>query len=133
MMQDWHSVETRVIYGDTDQMGVVYHANYLKYMEVGRTELLRSRGIAYRDVEAMEVLLQVVQVEVKYHRPAQYDDVIEIRSRVAQLGHASIVIENEICRDGEVLVTGKVKLASVSAVTRKITAIPDRLRTILGE
>jgi acyl-CoA thioester hydrolase len=102
-------------------------------MEVGRTELLRSRGIAYRDVEAMEVLLQVVQVEVKYHRPAQYDDLIEIRSRVAQLGHASIVIENEICRDGEVLVTGKVKLASVSAVTRKITAIPDRLRTILGE
>ncbi|MBO7741249.1 MAG: acyl-CoA thioesterase [Victivallales bacterium] len=130
-MEDYSSAEIRVIYGDTDQMGVVYHANYLKYLEVGRTEMLRQKGIAYRDIEAMEILLQVVQIDIKYHRPAQYDDIIEVRSRVAEMGPASVLIENEICRDGQLLVSARVKLASVSAITRRIAPIPKALRAVL--
>ena len=70
----------RVRYAETDQMGVVYHANYLVWFEVGRTDLLRAQGWTYRDMEASGVALPVIEVECRYRKPARYDEEMEIRT-----------------------------------------------------
>ena len=124
----YFSTSIRVTYGDTDQMGVVYHANYLRYFEISRTEMLRAQGLAYRDLEAEGVLLQVVHCEMDFHHPARYDDLLEIRSVVTQAGKASLVIASEVWRDDTRLVTGNVKLAAVARQTGRITPLTPRLR-----
>lgn len=68
----------RVLYGDTDQMGIVYYANYLRFFEGARNEWIRSLGLAYREIEARGVMLPVLDCSVRYQRPARYDDVLEI-------------------------------------------------------
>jgi acyl-CoA thioester hydrolase len=73
-----HQTAYRVIYGDTDTMGVVYHANYLRWFEIGRTELFRHMGMPYREIEARGLMLPVSEVKCKYLNPARYDDVIII-------------------------------------------------------
>jgi acyl-CoA thioester hydrolase len=75
-----HSTTYRVIYGDTDTMGIVYHANYLRWFEIGRTELFRHLGLPYREIEAKGLMLPVSEVKCKYHTPARYDDVLVIRA-----------------------------------------------------
>ena len=75
-----HSSTYRVIYGDTDTMGVVYHANYLRWFEIGRTELFRYLGLPYREIEARGLMLPVSEVKCKYLTPARYDDVIVIEA-----------------------------------------------------
>ena len=75
----------RVRYADTDQMGVTYHANYLVWFEVGRTDWLRESGWTYRDMEDAGVSLPVIEVFCQYHQPARYDDEIEIRTRATAL------------------------------------------------
>ena len=121
------SQQIRVTYGDTDQMGIVYHANYLNYFEVSRTEMMRSQGLTYRSMEAAGVLLQVVHCEIDFHRPAHYDDLLEVRSVVSRMGKASLVISSEVWRGKEHLVTGKVKLASVSRQQGRIIPLPQQL------
>ena len=121
------SHQIRVTYGDTDQMGVVYHANYLNYFEISRTEMMRSQGLTYRALEAAGVLLQVVHCELDFHHPAHYDDLLEVRSVVSQLGKASLVISSEVRRGEERLVTGKVKLAAVSRQQGRIIPLPPQL------
>jgi acyl-CoA thioester hydrolase len=97
----------RVIYGDTDQMGVVYYANYLRYFEIGRTEYLRACGARYRDIEAKyRMLLPVVDAQVSYKSPARYDDLIEVQTTVARIGRASIRFEYQIFREQTLLVAG---------------------------
>ncbi len=117
----------RVAYADTDQMGIVYHSNYLRYFEVSRTEMLRSQGLAYRDLEEEGVFLQVVHCELNFHHPAHYDDLLEIRSTISQLGKASLVISSEVWRGELRLVTGEVKLAAVERQTGRITPLTPRL------
>ena len=75
-----HSTSYRVIYGDTDTMGIVYHANYLRWFEMGRNELFRHLGMPYKQVEAKGLMLPVSEVKCKYLTPARYDDVIVIRT-----------------------------------------------------
>ncbi|MGD8703489.1 MAG: thioesterase family protein [Desulfosarcina sp.] len=75
-----HSTTYRVIYGDTDTMGIVYHANYLRWFEIGRTELFRHLGLPYREIEARGLMLPVSEVKCKYLTPARYDDVIRIQA-----------------------------------------------------
>ena len=100
--------EIRVIYGDTDQMGVVYYANYLRYFEAGRNELLRAKGVVYRDFEReFQVSLPVVDAQVSYSRPARYDDLLTIETALAKLGRASVRFEYRVLRGEELLVTGK--------------------------
>ena len=77
-----HSTTYRVIYGDTDTMGIVYHANYLRWFEIGRTELFRHLGLPYREIEARGLMLPVSEVNCKYLTPARYDDVILIEARL---------------------------------------------------
>lgn len=121
----------RVIYGDTDQMGVVYYANYLRYFEAGRNELLRRLGVNYRSFEEAEGrLLPVVEVAVRYRRPARYDDELAIHVAIPRVARASLTFVYAIRRvaDGEELVTGQTVHACVDAAG-KLARIPDAIRT----
>ena len=101
--------EIRVIYADTDAMGIAYHANYLRWFEIGRSEWLRQIGYAYARLEKEGVWLPVTEVNCVYKLPAYYDDVLEIASWVDKLGGASIIMAYEIKRKvtDELLVHGK--------------------------
>jgi len=123
----------RVIYGDTDQMGVVYYANYLRYFEAGRNELLRRLGVSYRSFEEAEGrLLPVVEAAVRYRRPARYDDELGIHVAIPQVGRASLTFVYAIRRvgDGEELVTGQTVHACIDAAG-KLARIPDAIRTAI--
>ncbi|MCX8038326.1 MAG: acyl-CoA thioesterase [Candidatus Sumerlaeia bacterium] len=89
----------RVTYRDTDQMGHVYYANHLVWFEIGRTELVRQFGQAYRDLESRGVFLPVIEARVHYRAPARYDDVLEIRTRVAKLSPVGIAFAYRIVRN----------------------------------
>jgi acyl-CoA thioester hydrolase len=101
--------EARVIYADTDAMGVAYHGNYIKWFEIGRTEYLRQIGYPYARFEEAGIWLPVTEVACKYRRPALYDDLLDIASWADDLGGASIVMGYEITRrgSGELLASGK--------------------------
>ncbi|ADG70932.1 thioesterase family protein [Brachyspira murdochii] len=92
-----NKTEIRVIYADTDQMGVVYHSNYLRYFEIGRTELLRELGISYKDMEEKyNVMLPVKEAFVDYKISIKYDDVIVVHTSVDKLRNASLKLKYEI-------------------------------------
>ena len=93
----------RVSYGDTDQMGVVYYANYLELFERGRTEMLRSAGLTYRDFEQAGYLLPVHEAHCRYHRPAHYDDLLTIRSWIREMRGVRFTVACEILRGDELL------------------------------
>ena len=109
-----HEIQIRVRYEETDQMGVVYHGNYFTYFEVARTELLRSRGISYREMEESGTFVVVVKAECSYRRPAKYDDLITLKSRVKRITRVRIEHEHEVYRDNELLATGLITLAVVN-------------------
>ena len=129
----YFSNQIRVAYADTDQMGIVYHSNYLRYFEISRTEMLRSQGLVYRDLETEGVFLQVVHCELDFHHPAHYDDLLEVRSVISQLGKASLVISSEVWHDGNLLVTGRVKLAAVARNTGRIAPLTARLTAAIRQ
>jgi acyl-CoA thioester hydrolase len=107
--------EIRVIYGDTDQMGVVYYGNYLRYFEAARNEWLRAKGACWRDVEAEHsVYLPVAEAKVSYKRPARYDDVLGVETRLGDLGLVSLRFDYRVVRGEEVLALGHTVHACVS-------------------
>ena len=91
-----NKTEIRVIYADTDQMGVVYHSNYLKYFEIGRTELLRELGISYKEIEENGILLPVKEAFANYKVSIKYDDLIIIHTQIEELKNVSIKLKYEI-------------------------------------
>src|SRR3954470_16909676 len=86
----------RVIYGDTDQMGVVYYANYFRYFEFGRSEYFRAHGGSYTEVEKQGTRLPVIEATCHYKAPARYEDVVLIRTRIDDLGPASVTFGYEV-------------------------------------
>ena len=122
----------RVIYGDTDQMGVVYYANYFRYFELSRAEYLRALGWTYREMEAEGALLPVVEATASYKASAKYDDVLIIKATVTQLRRVSLQFEYEIRReaDGTLLVTGKTMHACIGR-DGKPTRLPDKVAELL--
>lgn len=107
----------RITYRDTDQMGVVYYANYLVFFEIGRTELIRGLGRSYDEMEKSGIYLPVLEAVCRYHAPAHYDDMIEITTRITRWTKAAIDFEYE-CRssqDGILLVTGATRHAFTNA------------------
>ena len=95
-----------VRYAETDMMGIVYHGNYLPWFEVGRTTLLKECGLPYRELEAQGYRLPVIEVGVKYLKPALYDDLITVITRLTERPQLRIHLEYEVRRDAELLVTG---------------------------
>jgi acyl-CoA thioester hydrolase len=124
--------ELRVIYGDTDQMGVVYYANYLRFMEAGRNEFIRAHGLRYRDFEERFGLrLPVADAAVSYKLPARYDDVIAVETSLAELKRASVRFAYRIVRGDELLATGETIHACVDLEGR-IRRLPAELVALLG-
>jgi acyl-CoA thioester hydrolase len=124
-----HRTEARVMYAETDAMGIVYYANYLRWFEVGRTELLRGLGIPYQKVEEEGISLPVSEVFCKYHASAKYDDVLTIETSVDFIKRASIQFGYRIFREADetLLVTGSTLHAFVDRKGR-IVKIPSFLR-----
>jgi acyl-CoA thioester hydrolase len=117
--------ELRVIYGDTDQMGVVYYANYLRWFEAGRTEFLRAKGISYSEFEAREKLvLPVAEAGVNYLQAARYDDLVAVETRLVLARRASARFEYAVRRGEDLLATGFTVHACVDGSGR-IRRLPE--------
>jgi acyl-CoA thioester hydrolase len=127
------TTSVRVRYAETDQMGVVYYANYLVWFEVGRTDLLRRLGWSYREMEAAGFTLPVIDAACTYHRPARYDDELEIRTAGVLLSAVRMAFEYEIRRpsDGQLIVTGRTLHASLNPAGRPVR-LPERVRTLFA-
>lgn len=122
--------KVRVIFGDTDAMGMVYHATYLRYFEIGRAEWLRSRGRAYREVQEEGVWLPVVEVAAKYRAPARYDDLLSIDAVLTEVRSASATFTYRLLRDDAVLVEGHSVHACIDQ-QGKPRRFPDNLVQLL--
>ena len=111
---DSDEIVIRVRYAETDRMGLLHHANYFVYFEQGRTELLRKRGFAYRDMEDAGQLLVIIDLGCKYKKPAYYDDLLMLRTTVERITHVKIIHKYEVLRDGLLLAEGHSTLACVA-------------------
>ncbi len=122
----------RVIYGDTDQMGVVYYANYLRWFEMGRAEFLRQTGVPYTSIEERGLRFPVTEVSCRYLRPAHYDEGIIIETTLTALGRATLAFSYRVYRqeDELLLATGWTRHACVDR-EGQITKIPSTLETLL--
>jgi acyl-CoA thioester hydrolase len=118
----------RVRYAETDQMGVVYYANYLVWFEVARTDLLRALGWSYREMEASGVVLPVIEAECRYRRPARYDDEMEIRTEAVLRSPVRIEFHYEVSVKGraEVVAAGRTAHAAVGP-NGKPCRLPERV------
>ncbi|HET8655510.1 MAG TPA: thioesterase family protein [Longimicrobiaceae bacterium] len=127
------SIEFRVRYAETDQMGVVYHANYLVWCEVGRTELIRRRGPSYAELEREGVLLAVAEANLRFHAPARYDDLVRVETWVEEVRSRTVTFGYLISRLGagggtDRLVSARTVLVALDAGSR-----PRKLPTDLVE
>lgn len=128
-----HVTTARVRYADTDQGGVAYHARYLDWFEVGRTEMLRELGFPYARLEREDRrLLTVFEAALEYHRPARYDDLLLIESRLADVRRVRLRIDTRILRQegGDLLCTGHIWLACVDPEGRP-APIPPRFLEVV--
>ncbi|HEY8355093.1 MAG TPA: tol-pal system-associated acyl-CoA thioesterase [Methylophilaceae bacterium] len=123
---DW---PVRVYYEDTDGGGVVYHANYLKFMERARTEWLRSLGFDQIELRRESGVIFVVrQIAIQYRRSALFDDALIVRTSLARTGRSLLVFNQTICRDETVLIEATVEVACVSAAEYRPVSIPSAVR-----
>jgi acyl-CoA thioester hydrolase len=122
--------EHRVRYRECDPMGVVYHTHYLDFFEVGRTEALRHAGVRYRDLEDEGIIMPIVGVEVQYHGPARYDDLLIVDVHFTQMPTVRVPIDYTVRRDGEdeALVTGHTTLCFMDAEARRPVRPPPAVR-----
>ncbi len=125
-MPESHEIAIRVRYAETDRMGLLHHANYFIYFEMGRTELLRQGGLSYREVEDAGHFLVIVDIGCKFRRPAHYDDLLTLRTTVERVTHVKIVHQYQVSRDGQVLAEGHSTLACVDRQGRP-QALPPSL------
>ena len=125
-------VTYRIIYGDTDQMGVAYYANYLRWFEIGRTELLRQIGIPYASIEEKGRRFPVTEVSCRYFRPSRYDDVITIETALTSLGRVTLTFSYRLLRkeDGALIASGWTKHACVDKKV-EVAKIPPDLEAAL--
>ena len=129
------TMEYRVPYADTDQMGVVYYGNYLTFFERARNELMRAYGYTYKECEREGWALPVTHAEVDYRRPARYDDLLEISATVSSQKGVRIEIACEVRRKGEpeLLVSGFTRHAFVSTKTFRPMPPPERLLAAMAD
>jgi acyl-CoA thioester hydrolase len=126
-MQREMDLEIRVRYQETDAMGVLHHANYFTYFEMGRTELLRIHGKSYRELEADGTLMVIVKIGCNYKRPARYDDLLRLRTKTERVTAAKIEHTYELWRGAELLADGYSTLACVDR-TGRVQRTPEWLR-----
>ena len=118
-------IQIRVRYGETDQMGVVYHGNYALYLEMGRIEWLRKLGVSYKSMEENGVMLPVVSLNVNYKKPARYDDVINVKTQLKKTPTVKIEFEYEITdASGDILTTAETTLVFLDKKSNKPIRAP---------
>ncbi len=132
-MNEWHKTEVRVRYAETDQMGVVYHANYLIWFEIGRSEFCRARGFSYRDMEEKDnALLVVAESYCRYKSPAFYEDILTVRTNVGEVRSRSIRFVYEIYRaSDETLLADGETLHLVTDENKKVRSLPVGYKEML--
>jgi acyl-CoA thioester hydrolase len=129
-----HEFYVRVRYAETDQMGVVYHGNYAQYFEMGRVEWLRNLGISYKWMEENGVMLPVVSLELNYKKPARYDDVLRIKTKLKSQSTVKIEFDYEIFNEqNQLLTTGYSMLVFVDMKTGRPIIPPKYLSDKIGE
>jgi acyl-CoA thioester hydrolase len=124
------TVQIRVRYAETDQMNVVYYGNYAQYFEVGRVESIRQLGVVYKDIEASGVVMPVVEMHVRYLRPATYDDLLTVKTTIRELPENYRVefFQDVYNEQGKLLAAGRVVLYFLEAQTKRKTNIPAALK-----
>jgi acyl-CoA thioester hydrolase len=128
-----HTVTVRVRYGETDQMGVVYHPNYLLYFETGRTELMRSAGVTYSEMEKEGVFLVVTEANCRYRAAARYDQELRVVTRVDEVGKARIRFSYRVLGPGGTLLAeGHTELASVDQAKNPVR-MPPKISEVLSK
>ena len=116
----------RVRYGETDQMGVVHHGNYALYLEMGRTEWMRKKGISYKQMEDNGVMLPVISMSLKFKKSALYDEVIKVKTTLVKLPSVKIEFDYEIYNEtGDILVSANTVLAFIDMKTKRPIKCPD--------
>lgn len=127
-----HEVQVRVRYSETDQMGVVYHGNYLPYFEIGRVEWLRDKGVSYKWMEENGIGLPIVSLTLNYKKPARYDELLTVRTKFKSQTSVKIEFDCEIeSEQGDLLTTMQIMLVFVDMKTGRPVAPPDYIKTIL--
>ena len=122
------SLEYRVPYADTDQMGYVYYANYYIYFERGRNELMRAMGFTYKELEDMGIGLPVIESHANYRMPGRYDDLLTIEAELAEFRRLHLMVACKVLRDGALLASGYTRHAFIDMKTGRPMRIPDEVR-----
>ncbi|MDQ3651009.1 MAG: acyl-CoA thioesterase [Acidobacteriota bacterium] len=134
MFDDWHETPVRVRYAETDRMGVVYHANYLIWFEIGRTEFCRARGFSYREMEENDhAFLVVAESYCRYKAPANYDDELLVRTHITELRRRSVRFGYEVARlpDGQIIAEGETGHV-VTDPHGRVISMPNIYRQVLS-
>ncbi len=127
-----HRLPIRVYYEDTDMAGIVYYANYLRYIERGRSDWVRGLGIDQLAMKAEGVVFAVRRVEADYIAPARFDDALEVRTWLQSVGPARMIMGQEVCRDETVLFRADVTIVCIGASGRA-ARLPAKLRSMSGD
>ena len=129
-MQDWYETQIRVRYAETDKMGIVHHSNYLVWFELGRSEFCRARGFSYKEMEEKDNALMVVaEAYCRYKSPAYYEDVLTLRTKVAEIRSRSIRFIYEIYRPSDqILLAEGETLHLVTDENKKVRSLPEIYR-----
>ncbi|GAA4238062.1 thioesterase family protein [Postechiella marina] len=127
-------IQIRVRYGETDQMGVVYHGNYALYLEMGRIEWLRKLGVSYKSMEENGVMLPVVSLNINYKKSVGYDDVINVKTQLKNKPSAKIEFEYVITNEaGDILTTASTVLVFIDTKTNKPMRAPKYILDVIDE
>ena len=126
-----HRYEYQIIFGDTDQMGVVYYANYLRFFEGARASYWRALGRSYKDLEDARVAMPVIEAHCNYKRPARYEDVISVETHISELRAASLRFLYEVRRGHELLADGYTRHAVIGP-NGKPCALPEFMRKLVA-
>jgi acyl-CoA thioester hydrolase len=128
-----HDHQLRVRYAETDRMGYVYYGTYAQYFEVGRVEALRKLGLSYRDMEDQGVILPVHDLQVSYHKPAFYDDLLTVRTTILALPTVRIAFGYEVRNErNDLLTEARTTLVFIDRATNKPMRAPDPLLRVLA-
>ena len=127
-----HSIKLRIRYSETDQMGYCYYGNYAQFFEMGRVETLRAIGVSYKQLEDQGIMLPVLDLKVKYHKAALYDDLITVKTSINKVPNIKIEFDYEIFNEkDELLTTGSTNLVFVDSKTMKPIKIPQKIGEII--
>ena len=127
-----HHWPIRIYYEDTDSGGVVYHSNYLKFMERARTEWLRDFEIDQKAIkDNLNLMFVVHEIDIKFMRPAVFNDEIQVQTKLKKLGSVKIELEQKIFRSSELLIESQVVVASVNSISMKPMRIPNEIKLLM--